>query len=204
MAVILGLNAFHADSAACLVVDGKLIGAVAEERLGAREKHTSHFPENAIRWLLADAGLRLRDVTHVVLRNPGANRGAKIAYVARNPLKGVGAALEHLSRNLKTTTMIEQLALVCDEDPATVSFETVNVEHHLAHIASAYYVSPFDSPTAAFSYDASGDFASAMAARCESTRIDAGDRVLLPDSLGFFYTRSASSSASTSSATSTR
>jgi predicted NodU family carbamoyl transferase len=83
MTVILGFNAFHADSAACLVVDGQLVGAVAEERLGERQKHSPAFPANAIRRLLADAGLRLRDVTHVALaRDPGANRAAKMAYVA--------------------------------------------------------------------------------------------------------------------------
>ena len=48
MLVVLGINAFHADAAACLLVDGRLMGAVAEERLGDRVKHTSHFPLNAI------------------------------------------------------------------------------------------------------------------------------------------------------------
>ena len=87
MTVILGINAFHADSAACLVVEGVLQGAIAEERLGERRKHSPRFPEQAIRRLLQDAGLRLRDVTHVALaRNPLANYPAKLAYVARHPL----------------------------------------------------------------------------------------------------------------------
>jgi carbamoyltransferase len=189
MTAILGFNAFHADSAACLVVDGQLVGAVAEERLGKRQKHSPAFPANAIRRLLADAGLRLRDVTHVALaRDPGANRAAKLAYVAQHPLKTAGAVVEHLSRNRRTKGTLEQLAEVCDEDPALVRFETVGVEHHLAHIASAYYLSPFEALTAGFSYDASGDFASMMAARCEGTRIEVLDRVTLPHSLGFFYT----------------
>ncbi len=189
MTVILGFNAFHADSAACLVVDGVLQGAVAEERLGERQKHSPAFPANAIRRLLADAGLRLRDVTHVAMaRDPSANRAAKLAYVAQHPLKSAGAVVEHLSRNRRTQGTLEQLAAVCDEDPALVRFETVGVEHHLAHIASAYYLSPFESLTAGFSYDASGDFASMMAARCEGTRIEVLDRVTLPHSLGFFYT----------------
>jgi carbamoyltransferase len=189
MSVILGFNAFHADSAACLVVDGQLVGAVAEERLGERRKHSPAFPANAIRHLLADAGLRLRDVTHVALaRDPKANRAAKMAYVARRPLHAAGAVVEHLRRNRKTQSTIEQLAEVCGEDPASVRFETVGVEHHLAHIASAYYLSPFEGLTAGFSYDASGDFASMMAARCEGSRIKVLDRVTLPDSLGFFYT----------------
>jgi carbamoyltransferase len=186
---ILGLNAFHADSAACLVVDGKLVGAVAEERLGRREKHSSRFPENAIRWLLEHAGLRLGDITHVAVpRDPGANRAAKIGYVARNPHKGLAAAVEHFGRTRRTGSVLDRLAEVCGEDPSTASFKTVNVEHHLAHVASAYYLSPFESLTAGFSYDASGDFASAMAARCEGARIAVLDRVTLPHSLGFFYT----------------
>jgi len=74
MAVILGINAFHADSAACLVIDGELKFAVAEERLGKREKHSPRFPENAIRRALQESGVRLRDVTHVAIaRNPKAN-----------------------------------------------------------------------------------------------------------------------------------
>lgn len=189
MSVILGLNAFHADAAACLLIDGKLVGAVAEERLGERFKHSPEFPENAIRWLLADNGVRLSDVTQVALpRNTRANRGAKMRYVALNPGTGIAAAREHFRRGKKTGGMIAQLAHACGEDPAAQKFTTVDVEHHVAHIGSAYYVSPFDTLTAGFSYDASGDFASAMAARCEGHRLTPIDKVTLPDSLGFFYT----------------
>ena len=189
MTVILGINAFHADSAACLVVDGKLVGAVAEERLGERVKHSPAFPENAIRRLLADNGLRLRDVTHVAMaRDPKANYAAKVAYTARNPRTAAGAALEHFKRGRKTKSTLDQLSEICDEDPDNITFEVVGVEHHLAHIASAYYLSPFEELTAGFSYDASGDFASMMAARCEGSKIEVLDKVTLPHSLGFFYT----------------
>lgn len=189
MTAILGLNAFHADSAACLLVDGKLVGAVAEERLGNRVKHTSDFPAEAVRWLLQDNGLKLSDVTHVAIpRDTTRNRMAKVSWIAKNPVRGVAAALEHLSRSKKTTSMIEQLASICGEDPASVSFDTVNVEHHYAHVASSYFTSPFDGLTAGLSYDASGDFASAMMAKCEGTKIEVLDRVTLPNSLGFFYT----------------
>lgn len=189
MTVILGYNAFHADSAACLVVDGKLVGAVAEERLGDRQKHSPKFPINAIRHLLNDAGLRLRDVTHVATaRDPNANKAAKMAYVARNPTRAASAVIEHFSRNRRTKSMVDQLAEVCGEDPLSIQFESIGVEHHLCHIASAYYLSPWDEITAGFSYDASGDFVSMMAARCEGPNIEILDRVTLPDSLGFFYT----------------
>jgi len=189
MTAILGLNAFHADSAACLVIDGKLVGAVAEERLGNRQKHTSAFPEQSIQWLLKDNGISLSDITHVALpRDTSANRRAKARWIASNPARGLKAVQEHLSRSKKTGSMIDRLSAIVGEDPERISFQTVPVEHHIAHIASSYYCSPFDGLTAGFSYDASGDFASAMAARCEGTKMEILDRVTLPNSLGFFYT----------------
>ncbi len=188
-AVILGINAFHADSAACLVVDGVLQSAIAEERLGERLKHSPKFPENAIRRVLQESGVRLKDVTHVAIaRDPGANRPAKMRHVLQHPLRSGKAVLEHFRRNTITSSILNQLADICDTDPAQARFSVCQVEHHLAHIASAYYLSPFDTLTAGFSYDASGDFVSTMAARCEGNRIDVIDRVYLPHSLGFFYT----------------
>lgn len=188
MTAILGLNAFHPDSSACLVIDGKLVGAVAEERLGKRNKHTGAFPENAIRWLLADARIRLSDVSHVaVARAPRANLAAKVAYTLKNPQVGMQAAQKFFSRQKETATTLANLPQICGEDPARCKYDIYNVEHHLAHIASAYYLSPFDS-AAGLSYDGSGDFASAMAARCEGTKIEILDRVAVPNSLGHYYT----------------
>jgi carbamoyltransferase len=189
MSIILGINAFHADSAVCLVVDGVLQYAIAEERLGERLKHSPKFPENAIRRVLQESGMRLKDVTHVAIaRDPGANRTAKMRYVLQHPFQTGKAVLEHYRRNIRTGSILNQLADICETDPAETRFSVCQVEHHLAHIASAYFLSPFDKLTAGFSYDASGDFASTMAARCEDNRIDVIDRVYLPHSLGFFYT----------------
>ena len=189
MSIILGVNSFHADSAACLLIDGRLVGAVAEERLGRRIKHTSRFPENAIRWLLEENGVRVKDLTHLAVpRDSAANRLAKATHIARNPLEGARAVAEHYRRQQVTQDYFAQIPKICDVDPADANFEIVNVEHHLAHVASSYFVSPFDGLTAGFSYDASGDFVSAMAARCEGNKIRVLDKVALPHSLGFFYT----------------
>jgi carbamoyltransferase len=189
MSVILGINAFHADSAACVVADGKPKAAVAEERLGTRQKHCPDFPANAIRAVLKMAGVTLRDVTHVAIaRDTRANMAGKAAYVLGRPVKSMAAVWEHLSRSKRTGDTFSQLAEICGEPAAHARFAMVPVEHHLAHIASAYYLSPFESVTAGLSYDASGDFASMMAARCEGAKIQVLDRVLLPHSLGFFYT----------------
>jgi carbamoyltransferase len=189
MTAILGINAHHADSAACLVVDGRLRAAVAEERLGERLKHSPRFPENAVRSVLEQAGLGLRDVSHVAIaRRATANLGAKARYVLSRPHRSLGAVAEHLRRNRKGAGLAERLAEACGVDAGDARFQVVNVEHHLAHVASAYYLSPFDGTAAGLSYDASGDFASLMAARCEGGRIQVLDRVCLPHSLGFFYT----------------
>lgn len=163
------MNALHADAAPCLLVGCQLVCAVAEKCFGERRKHSQAYPENSIRRLLAAAGLRLRDVTHFALaRAPSGNRAAKMAYVAKHPMKAARAVVKHLVQNRRTQSTLEQLSAVCGEDPTQVSFETIGVVHHLAHIASAYYLSPFKSLTTGFSYDASGDFASMMATRCEN------------------------------------
>jgi len=189
MSVILGVNAFHADSAACVVVDGTLIAAIAEERLGSRRKHCPQFPANAIRSVLKTAGLRLKDVTHVaVARDPRVNIPAKATYVLSRPIESMAAVWEHFKRGRTSEDTFAHLAELCGEPEANARFRVIPVEHHLAHISSAYYLSPFDSLTAAFSYDASGDFISMMAARCESNKIEILDKVSLPHSLGFFYT----------------
>lgn len=189
MSVILGLNFFHADSSACVVVDGVLKSAIAEERLGDRLKHDPRFPENAIRRALAESGVRLQDVTHLAIpRDASSNSSAKMKYVLSRPGRGVPAAIEHFRRRKHTEGMRDRLAKICGVDPTQVKFEEHAVEHHLSHVASAYYCSPFDGLTAGLSYDASGDFVSMMAARCEGTKIEILDRVYLPHSLGFFYT----------------
>ncbi|MEI6239047.1 MAG: carbamoyltransferase C-terminal domain-containing protein [Planctomycetia bacterium] len=190
MTVILGINFLHADSSACLFVDGQLTMAVAEERLGRRVKHDPAFPAAAIRAVLDDAGLALKDIDNVAVpRRPRANLGPKVRYVAAHPLSGFRAYLGHRRRRrMQDEALKTQVARACGSDPGTARFETTLVEHHLAHVASAYYCSPFEGLTAGFSFDGSGDFASMMATRCEGQRIEVLDRVLLPHSLGFFYT----------------
>jgi len=189
MTAILGINAQHADSAACLVVDGRVIAAVSEERLGPRIKHSPAFPELAIRSVMEMGGVRFRDLTHLAVgRDPNASVWAKRFWTLTHPVRGLRAAREHYARRARSRNFLERVAAACGEDPASSKCTLVNVEHHLGHIASAYYCSPFEQRTAGFSFDGSGDFASMMAARCEGTTIEILDRVNLPHSLGFFYT----------------
>ena len=83
---ILGINAYHADSSACILRDGVLLAAAEEERF-RRVKHWAGFPEHAIRYCLAEAGCGLEDVAHIAInRNPKANLSRKLLYsVSQRP-----------------------------------------------------------------------------------------------------------------------
>ncbi len=189
MTAVLGINLNHADSSAALILDGKVVAAVAEERFGERIKHDPSFPQQAIRSVLSIGGISARELDFIAVpRDATQSRSARVSYVLSHPFSGGMAALEHMRRAKVDLGISEQVALACEQSPDQVKAKIVNVEHHLSHIASSYYCSPFESVTAGFSYDGSGDFVSAMAARCEGTRIEVLDRVHLPNSLGFFYT----------------
>jgi carbamoyltransferase len=188
MAAILGVNSQHADSSAVLLIDGRLIAAVAEERLGRRLKHDPAFPAQAIRAVLAAGGIGAQELTHIAIPHvANSNLYAKARYVLGHPISSARAVLENRRRGRTERSITEDVAAAAGCDPQSLRAAVVPVEHHLAHIASAYYCSPFDSLTAGFSFDASGDFVSAMAARCEGTKIEVLKRVHLPDSLGLFY-----------------
>jgi len=188
MTCILGLNAYHWDASACLLKDGELVAAVAEERLGNRVKHTPGFPARAIRAVLEIGGITVRDIDYVALGyDKNANTKKKMAYAIANPLRTAKLAAKSLSRRGEMSGIEAKVAEACGVAVSECRFETVQVEHHLAHIASSFYCSGFDE-AAAFSFDAAGDFVSAMYARCEGTTIEVLDRVYLPHSMGYFYT----------------
>jgi carbamoyltransferase len=97
--LILGLNAFHPDSAACVLRDGQLVAAVAEERLGPRHKHVAGFPGRAIAEVLRRAGAAVRDVDYVAIGNDSnANVPAKVRHVLKSPLKSARGVLTHFQR----------------------------------------------------------------------------------------------------------
>jgi carbamoyltransferase len=185
MAVILGINAFHAGAAAALLVDGEPVAALAEERLN-RVKYYAGFPSLAIRACLDIAGLGFDDIDAVAIgRDPSANRLQKVRYALTHPsllpnLLKVRTARSDLDR-VKTL-----MAEGCEVDPAKLRFEEHAVEHHLAHTASAYFVSEWEH-SAGFTLDGSGDFVSCMMSECEGDEIRVRRRIFLPDSMGSLY-----------------
>jgi carbamoyltransferase len=188
MNLILGLNAFHPDSAACALQDGKLVAAVAEERLGPRLKHVAGFPGRAVAEVLRMAGATIRDVDYIAIGNDSnANLAVKAGHVLKSPFKSARGVITHFQRRMAMRSVQQLIAEACGVAEADCRFKVQRVEHHLAHIASSYFSSDFDE-AAGFSFDGAGDFTSAMFAHCRGNRIEILDRVHLPHSLGFFYT----------------
>jgi carbamoyltransferase len=184
--LIVGLNMFHADASAALVQDGEVVFAIAEERLN-RIKHYAGFPALAIKACLDFAGVKISDIDHVAIgHDSDANLAKKVQYSVSNPTKILNL-IRIRQRKQPMRDVRSLVAQALDVDSKTLCFQEHHLEHHIAHIASAYYCSPWDK-AAGFSYDGSGDFVSTMMARCEGNRIEVLDRVFLPDSLGSFYT----------------
>ncbi len=184
--LILGLNMFHADASAAIVQDGRVVFAIAEERLN-RVKHYGGFPALAIRACLDAVGAKISDINYVAVgQDSNANLTKKLRYAVANPAK----LLNFLHLRQRKQSMRDVRALIAnalDCDAAGLRFTEHHLEHHIAHIASAYYCSPWNE-AAGFSYDGSGDFVSAMMARCTGNDINILERVFLPHSLGSFYT----------------
>ncbi len=184
--LILGLNMFHADASAAIVQDGEVVFAIAEERLN-RKKHYGGFPALAVKACLDAVGAKITDLEHIAVgQDSDANLTKKVQYALANPAK----ILNFIRMRQRKEAMRDVRSLLAgafEIEPAQLRFQEHHLEHHIAHIASAYYCSPWEK-AAGFSYDGSGDFVSTMMARCEGNEIEVLDRVFLPHSLGSFYT----------------
>ncbi len=180
---ILGINAYHGNASAALVSDGRLIAAVEEERFN-RVKYAAGFPAAAIRYCLETAGITLAEVDHIAIpRNPWARLGTKLLFAMRMPK----FARERARVLARFVGIPEALAQAFECDPKIIRAKFHRVEHHQAHLASAFFVSPFDS-AALLSADGLGDFASTMWAVGEGNRMRVIGSIAFPHSLGLYYT----------------
>jgi carbamoyltransferase len=183
MSYILGLNAFHADSSACLVKDGVLVAAAEEERF-RRIKHWAGFPTEAIRWCLDDAGIGLSDISHVALNQDSrANMAARTRYLMTGQA-GLGLILNRLKNRAARAGAGELLAKAFPGQ--AFSGQVHAIEHHLAHLSAAFHVSPFEEAVA-LSVDGFGDFASTAWGVGKGSELSVGGRIYFPHSLGVFY-----------------
>lgn len=183
--IILGLNAFHGDSSACLVIDGQLAAAAEEERF-RRIKHWAGLPSEAVRYCLEAGKLDIRDIDCIAInRNPNANilRKALFAFAKKPSLSAITDRLKNAGR---VRGIKEDLAAALGVSPNDIRAEIRNVEHHLCHLSSAFFVSPF-ADAAVVSVDGFGDFASVMWGIGQDNHIEVADKTFFPHSLGLFY-----------------
>ena len=155
---ILGINAYHPDSSAAIIHDGKLIAAAEEERF-LRIKHWAGFPKESIRYCLKEANIGLEDLDYVALnRNPQANFHKKVIFVLlkRPSLSLIKSRLFNIFKIEGTkNTLSKEFSIPLNKIKAKI----YHIEHHRAHLASAFFVSPFEKATIV-SLDGFGDFTS--------------------------------------------
>ncbi len=183
---ILGINAYHGGASACLIQDGRIVAAAEEERF-KRVKYWAGFPVEAIRYCLGEAGITVHDLDHIgISRDPSANLHKKILYVlsSRPSLRLVR---DRLANAAKVQDLRQVLAGGLGVDASAIRAELHNVEHHRAHMASAFFVSPFQE-AAILSVDGMGDFVSTMWGVGRGNRLEVMGSVGYPHSLGNFYT----------------
>ncbi|MDX2257913.1 MAG: carbamoyltransferase C-terminal domain-containing protein [Hyphomicrobiaceae bacterium] len=181
--ILIGINAYHGDASACLVIDGTIVAAAEEERF-RRIKHWAGFPSMAIGYCLEEAGVPLAEVDHIAVNgDPRANlvRRASYAILNRPDLRLI---LDRVRNQAKRASIADEMsrAFPCQPFRGTVH----RVEHHLAHLASAFLVSPFEEAVTV-SVDGFGDFSSAAWGTGRGRSISVDGRVWFPHSLGVFY-----------------
>ena len=204
--IILGINAYHADSSAAILVNGKLIAAIEEERF-TRTKHWAGFPSNAISLCLKEAGITLDQVDHIAIgRDPKAKLLNKLLFLAKHPAGSLKAIVERMNNSRQVANIhkdLEQLARelsrqtgkgdIKNQQVASTKLAMMlrnkvhQVEHHRSHLASAFFASPFNE-AALISIDGSGDFTTVMTGIGNGNNIQIIDSIDFPHSLGIFYT----------------
>ena len=184
--LILGINAYHGDSSACIFRDGYLIASIEEERL-TRVKHWAGLPIQSIQFCLEEAKVDLKDIDFMtVSKNPNAKLLAKLIHALKfGNLFSVYQDKKASANNVKNLKqdICHAFGYSQNEIKASVKF----IEHHLCHMACSFYHSPFKK-AAIVSLDGMGDFSSLKTGLGKLNKIIPIDSVSYPNSIGYFYT----------------
>jgi len=183
---ILGLNYFYHDSTACVVVDGKLVVAIEEERL-SRVKHTYAFPYRAInRCLEAAGGLEPGDIDAVAVSiKPSLHWGSKVAYAMANITQAMPFIKHELMRaRYKQNEFWGWVRRMWPDEKRRPKIHLV--PHHISHIAGSFFVSPYEK-AALLSLDGSGEWATSYLGYGEGNTVRCFNESFFPHSLGSFY-----------------
>lgn len=181
---VLGISAFYHDSAAALIVDGRIVAAAQEERF-TRRKHDSGFPVNAARYCLEAAGLGVEGVAHVAFYEKPLLKFERLleTYVAFAP-RGFNSF-----RRAIPLWLSDKLHLPRALDRGLggrYAGRYVFVEHHESHAASAFFPSPFEE-AAILTIDGVGEWATATVGRGRGNRVELLQELRFPHSLGLLY-----------------
>lgn len=183
---ILGINAYHGGSSSCLIRDGQLVSAVEEERLN-RVKYWAGFPSLAIAHCLEEGGIGPQELDHVAIsRDPKANFFRKALFAVMSGAR-VGYLTNRIANLKRVASLEEHFSKAVGVKPGSLRATFHHVEHHRAHLASAFFVSPFDD-AALLSVDGMGDFSSTMWGAGYGNKIEVSGAIRFPHSLGYLYT----------------
>ena len=180
--VILGLNIFHAESSACIIVDGQIIAACEEERFSFIKNYAG-FPKNAIEYCLKAANLKdINDVDIIsVNSNKKYNLKNKIKYFISKILK-----VNFIPRMFFLKKKLDIYSVIYDNLKVKYKNKIHHIPHHKSHIASAFYASGMEEALG-LSFDAAGDFSTTETYLCNDKKNKLLDKVIFPHSLGIFY-----------------
>jgi carbamoyltransferase len=183
---ILGINAYHGDAAAAITKDGELLAAVEEERFN-RKKHCAGFPVESIRYCLEVARVPVGEIDHIgISRDPSAHLHKKVLFSLKRFKTLSGQIVERLANAAKVRDLRKELVNALGTS-TEMRAQFHNVEHHKAHMASCFFVSPFER-AAILSIDGFGDFISTMWGKGEGNSMDVLGQVEYPHSAGIVYT----------------
>ena len=183
---VLGINAYHGDAAAAITKDGQLLAAVEEERFN-RKKHCAGFPAESVRYCLEVANVPLEEIDHIgISRDPSAHLHKKVLFSLKRLKNLSGQIMERLANAAKVRDLRKELTSALGTS-SELCAQFHNVEHHKAHMASCFFVSPFER-AAILSIDGFGDFISTMWGVGEGTNMQVLGQVEYPHSAGIVYT----------------
>ena len=180
MRIIIGINAYHADSSACILINGKLVAAVEEERIN-RKKHFSGYPIESIKECLKIASKQDYEITDVAFNTKPMSNLIKKGFFF---LKNYSLKNNHSAKRINRKINIKKTLFQNFNFNKTIKFHFI--EHHLAHIASAFYPSELENANG-LSIDGSGDFVTYAKAICKKNKIKIIKKTYFPNSLGIFY-----------------
>ncbi len=189
MSTILGISAFYHDSAAAIVIDGKVIAAAQEERF-TRKKHDPGYPFNAINFVLEYSKLKLSEIEKIVFYEKPFLKFERLleTYVAMSPKGFVQfskAMPSWLSQKLFQKKMLIDLLKQHDKNFAPEK-KIFFSEHHLSHAASAFYPSPFKEAII-LTADGVGEWATTTIAIGNGSNLEIKKEIHFPHSLGLLY-----------------